>query len=123
LLPDPYKILEQQGSLQSSRIVKFRDLDTIRNSQSVLLQYIAEAIALEKTGAKVTFSKEMPAYPPELSTIFEENPLFKVAFLALTPGRQKGYLLHFSKAKQSQTRLNRILACQEKILAGKGMQD
>jgi uncharacterized protein YdeI (YjbR/CyaY-like superfamily) len=123
LLKDVHKILQQQGTLQSGRILRFQDAAFIQNIQSILLQYIEEAIVLEKSGAKVTFSKELPPYPSELETVFSQEPDFKKAFLALTPGRQKGYLLYFSKAKQSQTRLDRIQKYRPSILAGKGMQD
>jgi uncharacterized protein YdeI (YjbR/CyaY-like superfamily) len=123
LLTDVHKILQQQGTLQSGRILTFQNTESILNIQSILLQYIEEAIALEKSGAKVTFSKELPPYPSELETVFSQDPDFKKAFLALTPGRQRGYLLHFSKAKQSQTRLDRIQKYRASILAGKGMQD
>jgi uncharacterized protein YdeI (YjbR/CyaY-like superfamily) len=85
--------------------------------------YIQEAIALEKTGASVTFKKESEPIPEELEMIFQENEPFKKAFYALTPGRQRGYLLFFAQPKQSATRVSRIEKCIPQILQGKGMHD
>jgi uncharacterized protein YdeI (YjbR/CyaY-like superfamily) len=85
---------------------------------------ISEAIQAEQTGKKVVFKavSEFPI-PDELTATFDEMPELKKAFYALTPGRQRGYLLHFSQAKQSATRLSRIEKCTPQILRGEGLHD
>ncbi|HRF40122.1 MAG TPA: YdeI/OmpD-associated family protein, partial [Saprospiraceae bacterium] len=82
--------------------------------------YIFEAVEVEKAGLKVQKSTA-PELPKELLRKFGEMPAFREAFEALTPGRQRGYLLHFSQPKQSATRTTRIEKCLPKIFAGKGM--
>jgi len=86
--------------------------------------FIKEAIANEKAGKKVVFKKitEHPT-PEELQAAFKIDPSFKRAFQALTPGRQRAYLLYFSGAKQSSTRISRIEKCRARILAGKGLNE
>lgn len=125
LLKDAGKILKAPGeNSQSSRWVKFTSWGEIDEMQELLDAYIAEAIQLEKSGAKVTLKKiEEHALPPELETRFRKSAALKKAFRALTPGRQRQYLLHFSTAKQVKTREARIEKWLPQILAGKGMMD
>jgi len=85
--------------------------------------YIVEAIELEKSGAKVTFKKNLEPVPEELENIFIELPVFKTAFYALTPGKQRAYIIYFSQPKQSETRISRIEKCKEKIMNGEGLND
>lgn len=86
--------------------------------------YIAEAIKVEKAGLKVDFKKtEEFAIPEEVQEKLDEQPALRTALDALTPGRQRGYLLYFSAAKQSKTRVARIEKCIPKILDGKGLDD
>lgn len=123
LLADKQKILQQQGNLQSDRIIKFTNKDDIEKMEDVLKSYILEAIAIEESGKKVEFKKNPEPIPTELLQAFEQNPAFKKAFYSLTPGRQRGYIIYFSQAKQSQTRISRIEKYKEYILNGIGLND
>lgn len=125
LLQDTEKILCKPGeNSQSSRIIRFKSTKEILELEQLIKAYIFEAIEVEKAGLKVQM-KTTNEYeqPIELETIFHENSALKKAFEALTPGRQRGYLLHFSSAKQAETRISRIEKCKSKILAGKGLND
>lgn len=125
LLGDPNKILCQQGeNVQSGRVVKFTDVKSILELESVLKTYIYEAIEIEKAGLKVEYKKvEEFDVPEELEVKFKSDKAYKEAFESLTPGRQKGFLLHFSGAKQSATRTSRIEASAERVFKGKGIND
>lgn len=123
LLADKQKILQQQGNLQSDRIIKFTNKDDIEKMEDVLKSYILEAIAIEESGKKIEFKKNPEPIPDELLQAFEQNPTFKKAFYSLTPGRQRGYIIYFSQAKQSQTRISRIEKYKEYILNGIGLND
>lgn len=123
LLTDKHKILQQQGNLQSDRLVKFRNVTDIEKLKDVLKEYIIEAIEIEESGKKVDFKKNPEPIPDELVQIFESDSGFKKAFYALTPGRQRGYIIHFSQPKQSQTRVGRIEKCKQKIFNGVGLND
>lgn len=123
LLADKQKILQQQGNLQSDRIIKFTNKDDIEKMEDVLKSYILEAIAIEESGKKVEFKKNPEPIPTELLQAFEQNPAFKKAFYSLTPGRQRGYIIYFSQTKQSQTRISRIEKYKEYILNGIGLND
>lgn len=125
LLSDPEKILVQPTeNSNSGRQLRFTNAKAISKIKKIILQYIFEATELEKSGAKVEAKKtsEYPM-PEELKQKFKELPELKTAFEKLTPGRQRGYLLHFSQAKQSATRLSRIEKCMEAIFSGKGMNE
>ena len=124
LLKDPKNILEKPGeSTQSARRVPFTNVGEIVELEPVLKSYIREAIEAETAGLKVTFKKNPEPVPEELQNKLAENPAFKAAFTALTPGRQRAYILHFSAAKQSQTRTSRIEKCIPQILKGIGLND
>ena len=123
LLADKQKILQQQGNLQSDRIIKFTNKDDIEKMEDVLKSYILEAIAIEESGKKIEFKKNPEPIPDELLQAFEQNPAFKKAFYSLRPGRQRGYIIYFSQAKQSQTRISRIEKYKEYILNGIGLND
>ncbi|MBL7817649.1 MAG: YdeI/OmpD-associated family protein [Saprospiraceae bacterium] len=125
LLQDEHKILSLPGeNSQATRWVKFSDVQEVVNLEDILKEYIFEAIEVEKAGLKVAYKKTSEyEIPEELSTKFDENPAFKSAFEALTPGRQRGYLLHFTQTKNSATRTSRIEKCMPKIFAGKGHLD
>lgn len=125
LLKDPKKILELPGeNTQSARFVRFSDAQKIAELAPVLKAYLHEAIAAEKAGLKVAFKKTSEfAFPEEFQARLDELPALKKAFDALTPGRQRGYLLHFSGAKQSKTRASRVEKCVPRILDGKGIDD
>ena len=125
LLSDANKILIQQTeNVQSARQIRFTDIQQINKKEKVIKAYIYEAIEVEKAGLKVVFKKKKePSFPEEFQKILNKNAALKKAFFALTPGRQKGYVLHFSEAKQSKTRLSRIEKCMNLILQGKGLND
>jgi len=124
LLKDKKKILEQQGqSVQSARIIRFTSVDQVINLSDTIKEYISEAIALEESGAKVEFKKDLEPIPNELLEKFEELPALKTAFYALTPGKQRGYIIHFSQPKQTQSRISRIEKCLDKIMNGEGFHD
>ncbi|BCZ82228.1 hypothetical protein PTKU64_59030 [Paraburkholderia terrae] len=125
LLKDPKGILIQQTeNVQSARQVRFTSLQEIVKLQSVLKTYIRAAIEVEKAGLKVAHkSTEEFEVAEEFQTRLDKLPKLKTAFEALTPGRQRAYLLHFSSAKQSKTRESRIEKCMPLILEGKGLND
>jgi uncharacterized protein YdeI (YjbR/CyaY-like superfamily) len=125
LLKDPEKILVKPGqNTQSGRQIRFTSLQEIKDKRSVLKKYLKDAIQLEKTGAKVDYKKtEAYQVPAELLQAFQKSKAFKSAFEALTPGRQRGYLLYFSSAKQSATRSSRIEKSKPDIFSGKGLHD
>ena len=125
LLSDPDNILVQPTeNSNSGRQLRFTNAKEILKLKRNILSYIFEAIELEKSGAKVEAKKtsEYPM-PEELKDKFKQLPELKAAFENLTPGRQRGYLLHFSQAKQSATRLSRIEKSMEAIFIGKGMNE
>ena len=123
LLTDKHKILQQQGNLQSDRIIKFTNVKDIEKVKDVLKEYVLEAIEIEESGKKVEFKKNPEPIPNELLEAFEQDPAFKKAFYALTAGRQRGYIIHFSQPKQSQTRIGRIEKYKEQIFNGVGLHD
>ncbi len=125
LLKDQKEILIQQTkNSQSVRVIRFTGVGEIGELETVLKGYIQEAMDVEKAGLKIEFKKtEEFDMPEELRNKFEETPSFRAAFAALTPGRQRGYLLHFAAPKQSKTRDSRIEKCREQILQGKGLDD
>jgi uncharacterized protein YdeI (YjbR/CyaY-like superfamily) len=124
LLKDPQNILDQPGeSSQSGRLIKFTDPKQIREQEEILKAYILEAVEIEKSGLKVAFKKNPEPIPDELLDKFAEDPVLEKAFYALTPGRQRGYIIYFSQPKQPQTRYSRIEKCKEKIFNGEGLND
>lgn len=125
LLKDAQGILVRQTeNVQASRQIRFTDVQEILELEPVLKAYIEEAIEVEKSGLDVEFKRETEyTVPEELQAKFEEMPALKPAFEALTPGRQRAYLLHFSQPKQSRTRVSRVEKCVPRILDGKGLND
>lgn len=125
LLKDPKKLLIQQTkNVQSARQIRFKSLDDVLKNRSIIKSYIKEAIALNKAGAKVALKKTNEYnIPEEFKKVLKEMPELKIAFKELTPGRQRGYLLYFSSAKQSKTRIGRIEKYIQNILEGKGLED
>src|SRR5690606_22945444 len=102
---------------------EFRSVQEVVKQGATLRSYIKEAIAIEESGQKVAFKKTPDRLPSELKALLAKNSKLKKAFDSLTPGRQRGYVLHFSNAKQSSTRQSRIEKCIPKILSGKGLND
>jgi uncharacterized protein YdeI (YjbR/CyaY-like superfamily) len=124
LLKDPKGLLEKPGeNTQAARRISFTSVAEIVEVETALNAYIKEAIEAEKAGLEVEYKKSPEPLPEELQEKFTEMPALKKAFHALTPGRQRAYILHFSAAKQSQTRASRIEKCAPQILAGKGLND
>jgi uncharacterized protein YdeI (YjbR/CyaY-like superfamily) len=124
LLTDPQRILiTQTESVQAGRQVRFTSVAEISALEPVLKAYLTEAVEVEKSGRKVEFKKNPEPIPSELELIFAEQPAVKEAFAALTPGRQRAYILFFSAPKQAQTRVSRIAKSIPQILAGKGLND
>ena len=125
LLKDPKGILIQQTeNVQAGRQIRFTNLQEIVKLESSIKAYIKEAIEVEKAGLKVQLKKTSEfKMPIELKNKLDENPVLKKAFGALTPGRQRGYLLYFSSAKQSKTRDDRVKKYMPQILKGKGLDD
>ena len=125
LLNDPIGILIQQTkNTQAARQIRFTHVDEIDEMEPILKAYIQEAIDVEIAGLEVNF-KETSDFdmPEEFQKKLDENPALKTAFEALTPGRQRGYLLYFSAAKQSKTRASRVEKCIPQIFDGKGLND
>jgi uncharacterized protein YdeI (YjbR/CyaY-like superfamily) len=120
LLKDPKELLVQLGQVQAARVMKFTSAKEIAAKTPDIKAYMREAVTAAKTGLKVeTKPRTLPA-PDELKEKFRNDPQFKRAFDALTPGRQRGYLFHFAGAKQSATRTARIEKAMPAILAGRG---
>lgn len=125
LLKDTKNILVQQTeNVQAARQIRFKSVEEILKSKSTIKSYIKEAIALEKAGLKVELKKTSEyKIPKEFQAVLDEISELKKAFKALTPGRQRGYLLYFSAPKQAKTREARIEKYFQKILDGKGLDD
>ena len=124
LLEDPYQLLERPGpNSQEGRFIRLTQLSQAQEIEDEIKEYLLQAIEVERSGKKSSAKPANLVLPEELLQKFEEHPDLETAFLALTPGRQRGYVIHFSEAKQSATRLNRIEKYLSKIFAGKGMLD
>lgn len=125
LLSDRNRILVQQTeNVQAARQIRFANARQIVKMKSILKAYIREAVEVEKTGVKVKLKKTSEfEMPDEFKTKLDEMPALKGAFKALTPGRQRGYLLYFAAPKQATTREARIEKCTPRILNGKGLND
>lgn len=124
LLSDPEGILQKPGeNSQAGRLIKFIALEDIYELKQILQTYIFEAIEVEKAGLKVEFKANPEPIPEELQQKMDDDFYFKEAFESLTPGRQRGYILYFSQAKQAKTRIERIEKWTAKILNGEGIHD
>ena len=125
LLKDPAGVLIQQTeNVQTARQIRFTNLKEIVKRKSILKAYIKQAIQVEKLGVKVPLKKTKEFnMPEEFQNKLDKLPALKKAFEALTPGRQRGYLLYFSLAKQAKTREARVEKYQAHILHGKGLDD
>lgn len=124
LLRDPKGILKRIGEhTQAARQARFTDVREIVEIEPTLEAYIHEAIGAEKAGLKVILNRNPEPIPKEFKNALDGFPALKTAFYALTPGRQRGYILYFSAAKQSKTRESRIEKCRPRILSGKGLND
>ena len=125
LLQDAHGVLIQQTeNVQGARQIRFTNVQEIVATETILKAYIHEAIEVEKAGLEVNFKKNTEfIIPEELQNKFDETPPLKTAFEALTPGRQRAYILYFSQPKQSKTRESRVEKFMQNILNGKGLKD
>jgi uncharacterized protein YdeI (YjbR/CyaY-like superfamily) len=106
------------------RLIRFQGMEKINQEKKTIQQIIQEAIEIEKSGKKLPKTDYATIeIPEELENAFEDDHIFKAAFKSLTPGRQRGYILHFSQPKQTQTRMNRIEKCKPAIFNGKGLNE
>ncbi|TIQ37162.1 MAG: hypothetical protein E5X48_07295 [Mesorhizobium sp.] len=121
LLKDPKKLLVQLGQVQAARVMKFTSANEIATKAATIEAYVREAMAAEKAGLKVETKPRQFPMPEELTQKLQDDPEFKRAFEALTPGRQRGYLFFFAGAKQSQTRTARIEKAMPAIFEGRGL--
>ena len=117
-------LIQQTKNVQSARQLRFTHVDEIRELEKVIKAYIHEAIEVEKVGLEVKMKKTSEFdMPVELQNKLNKDEEFKTAFEALTSGRQRGYMLYISQAKQSKTRLSRIEKSIPKIFEGKGYNE
>jgi len=125
LLQDAHGILIQQTeNVQAARQIRFTNVQEIVEMEAILKAYIYEAIEVEKAGLEVKIKKGTEfIIPEEFQKKLDETPSLKTAFDALTPGRQRAYILYFSAPKQSKTRDSRVEKCMQQILNGKGLKD
>lgn len=124
LLNDAHTILSKPGeNTQAARMIKFTSIQEIIDLEPLIKAYLFEAIEVEKLGLKVDFKKNPEPIPEEFQIKLDSIPALKSAFEALTPGRQRAYLLHFSQPKQPKTREARIEKHLQNILDGKGLSD
>jgi uncharacterized protein YdeI (YjbR/CyaY-like superfamily) len=124
LLNDANGILKKPGeNTQAGRRIPFTNVREVVEMEPILKAYINEAIEVEKAGLEVNFKKNPEPIPEEFQNKLDEIPALKTAFDALTPGRQRAYILYFSAPKQSKTRESRVEKCMQQILNGKGLDD
>ncbi len=124
LLADGENLLIKPGpNSQAARLFRFKSTEEVLKIEQHIRAYIFEAIEVEKAGLTVAFDKNPEPIPEELEAKFNEDPVLKTAFEALTPGRQRGYVLHFSQPKQASTRMRRIEKYAHMILQGIGLHD
>ena len=124
LLKDPHKVLIiQTENVQAARQIRFKGVDEILALEPVLKAYIQEAVQVEKAGLKVEYKKELQPFPEEFQQKLDQTPGLKESFDALTPGRQRAYLMFFSQPKQAKTRTERVEKYVQQIMNGKGLND
>ena len=117
-------LIKQTENVQGARQIRFTNVQGIVKMKAILKTYIQEAIEVEKAGLKVNFKKTTEfIIPEEFQNRLDKAPALKTAFNALTPGRQRAYILYFSAPKQSKTRESRVEKCRQQILNGKGLND
>ena len=117
-------LIQQTKNVQSARQMRFNNIQQILKCKSTIRAYIKEAVAIDKAGLKVELKKtDDYKIPAEFQSVLNDMPELQTAFKALTPGRQRGYLLFFSEPKKVKTRESRIEKFLQKILDGKGLDD
>jgi len=124
IMKDSKQLLVKMGeNTQAGRQMRFENVQDILGKKEIIKDHIFEAVEIEERGEKVEIKKKTTPIPEEFQIKLDENPKLKTAFDALTPGRQRAYLFHFSAPKQSKTRESRIEKSIPNILDGKGMND
>ncbi|MCB9679131.1 MAG: YdeI/OmpD-associated family protein [Alphaproteobacteria bacterium] len=124
LLEDEAGLLSAPGpNSQAFRLLKVTSAAEVREKHDLIRAYVREAIELQKSGRKVEFAKSPGEVPDELQAVLDADPVAAEAYAALTPGRQRSYILHVSSAKQESTRVSRAEKCVPKILSGKGFNE
>jgi uncharacterized protein YdeI (YjbR/CyaY-like superfamily) len=124
LLKDSKRILATPGQHQAARQIRFTNIREIVKMEPMVKSYIREAIEVEKAGLKVKLKKTADfKLPEEFQKKLDDIPALKTAFYALTPGRQRNYIFHFSQPKLSKTREARVEKCMQRIFNGKGLND
>lgn len=124
LLDNKHNLLQKPGeNTQAGRVIRFTNADDIVTHSSEIKYYIKQAIEVEKAGLQVERNQTPEPIPDELSEAFIQNPDLEKAFFALTPGKQRGYIIHFAAPKQSKTRSSRIEKYTPQILDGIGFHD
>jgi uncharacterized protein YdeI (YjbR/CyaY-like superfamily) len=124
LLSDPHNILQKSGpNSHVGRIIRFTELETLLEMEPIIREYVREAVDVERKGLSLEREAVPESVPDELMRMFEDDPSFEAAFYRLTPGRQRGYLIHFGQAKQSETRIRRIENHINRIFEGIGIHD
>ena len=121
LLKDPKKLLVQLGQVRAARVMKFTSTQEIASKAAAVKAYVRQAVAAQKAGRKVETKPSKVPVPEELKEKFRKDPRFERAFATLTPGRQRGYLFHFARAKHSRTRTARIERAMPAIFEGRGV--
>ena len=116
-------LIQQTKNVQAARQIRFTNVQEIVKMKTTLKAYVFEAIEVEKAGLKVELKRDREPLPEEFENTLDKNHALKTAFEALTPGRQRAYILYFSAPKQSKTRESRIEKCMPQILEGKGLND
>jgi uncharacterized protein YdeI (YjbR/CyaY-like superfamily) len=121
LLKDQHNLLIQRGeNSQSVKLFQFTSVKQIVELEKIIKEYVFEAIEIEKAGLKIELKKSKDlVFPEEIESFFKENEKFKAAFKALTPGKQRGYHIFYTGAKQSATRTSRIESSIPRVLQGK----
>ena len=117
-------LIQQTENVQAGRQMRFSGVDEIKALEPAITDYVKQAIEIEKAGLEVEFKPTAEyTFPQELQSKFEELPALKTAFEKLTPGRQRGYILHFSQPKQAKTRSARVEKYVQQIFEGRGLND
>ncbi len=123
-LADPTGLLERAGpNTQSARVMRFTSIEQVREKQPAIALFVADAIAIQRSGLKPTRAPVVEPMPDALSHRLAADPALAAAFEALTPGRQRSHILHISGAKGEETRARRVEQCAPKIVAGKGYNE
>lgn len=124
LIENKKNILQKAGANSNvARIIKFKNVDEIISIKQELNDFIKAAIEIENKGLKISKTSNEIQIPIELEEIFKADAALKKAFLSLTPGKQRGYIIYFRQPKQSATRISKIEKCREKIMNGEGLND